>query len=129
MEIEDMDGRLVVVAEGKLLDRLRSVRRGGYGAFILSHEDDGPSLWVHMNGDKAYLHFFRDRDGDHPGFESTSTSPGHSSCHFVQTDGDEADSFDISGDAVVAVDLAYTAAVEFFRDGSSMPASITWREA
>jgi hypothetical protein len=129
MEIEDMDGRLVVVAEGKVLDRLRSVRRGAYGAFILSHDEDGPSLWVHTNGDKAYLHFFPDRDGDHPGFQSTSSSPEQSLCHFVQTDGGEADSFDISGDNVVAVDLAYAAAVEFFRDGSSMPASITWREA
>ena len=124
-----MDGRLAVVAEGTLLDRLRSVRRGAYGAFILSHEEDGPSLWVHMNGDKAYVHFFPARDSDHPGFQSTSSSPGLSLCHFVQTDGGEADSFDISADTVVTVDLAYTAAVEFFRDGSSMPASITWREA
>jgi hypothetical protein len=127
MEIEDMEGRFAVVGEGELLDRLRSVRRGAYGAFTLRHDEDGPSLLIHVNGGKAYLHFFRDGFGDHPGFQSTSSSPTDPLRHFVQTDGGEADSFDISGDTVVDVTLAYVAAVEFLRD-RSMPSSITWRE-
>jgi len=127
MVIEDMDGSLAVATEGELLDRLRSVRRGVYGAFILSHDEEEASLFLHMNGEKAYLHFFPDRSGDHPGFQSRSSSHTDAVCHFVQTDGGEADSFDVSGDTVVSLDLAYAAAVEFLRAGS-MPASINWRE-
>jgi hypothetical protein len=127
MEIEDIEGRSTIVGEGQMLDRLRSVRRGRYGAFILSHEEDGPSLLIHVNGENAYVHFLPDGFGEHAGFQSTSSLPAYPLHHFVQTDGGEANSFDISGDAVIGVDLACAAAVEFLHDGS-MPGSIKWRE-
>jgi hypothetical protein len=55
----------IVSAFDELLARLRSVRRGDDGAFILDHGQGG-SLWVHIS-DVAFLWFCPDRDGKHPG--------------------------------------------------------------
>jgi len=46
----------------------RRVRKGPYGAFILLHDDVGPSLWIHINRNVAYLHFFLET-------QSTSHAP------------------------------------------------------
>src|SRR5262245_1446414 len=68
-EVLDFDGACRVERDDELLARLRSVRRGADGAFILDHGGGG-SLWVHINGDVAFLWFCPDRNGSHPGFVS-----------------------------------------------------------
>jgi len=55
MDIEDLEGRVCVHDEQELVRRLRSVRKGKYGAFILSHDAQGPALWVHIDGSIAYV--------------------------------------------------------------------------
>ena len=49
MEVLDFDGACRVERDDELLARLRSVRRGADGAFILDH-GGGESLWVHITG-------------------------------------------------------------------------------
>ncbi len=59
MEIEDLAGRVGVNNGEELQRRLRTVRKGDYGAAHLSH-DGRVSLWIHINKSIAYLHFFPD---------------------------------------------------------------------
>jgi hypothetical protein len=56
VEVLDSDGSCLVEQDDELLARLRSVRRGE------------ESLWVHINGEAAFLCFFLSRDGGHLGF-------------------------------------------------------------
>jgi integrase len=56
VEVHGFDVACRVEHDDKLLARLRLVRRGDEGAFILDHEEGG-SLWVHVNGDVAFLWF------------------------------------------------------------------------
>ncbi|MDB5323906.1 MAG: hypothetical protein JWN40_5537 [Phycisphaerales bacterium] len=113
MHIDDFDGRTRVEDPVKLVAHLSVVRKGPYGAFILAHSDDGASLWVHINGDVAYVHFFP--AAGHPGFQPAGmTSPDcDEDVHFIQTDGGEGGSFDMWRGALVPVDVAYKAASEF----------------
>lgn len=79
MNVRDLEARYRVENEADLLTRLCSSRKGDFAAFVLWHEDGGPSLWVLINGDVAYLHFFPDESRRHPGFQPTNMSPP--SCH------------------------------------------------
>jgi hypothetical protein len=65
MEVHDFDGSCRVDRDDELLARLRSVLRGTDGAFILDHGGAG-SLWVHINGNAAFLWFCPDREGSQP---------------------------------------------------------------
>src|SRR5262245_57042975 len=114
------DNLLSVNAPNELIAHLRSVRKGPYGAFILWHGDTpdqvtGPSLFVHMNNDVAYLSFVADLNGDHPGFQPTGMSPADcpEAVHFMQTDGIETEGITALRDAVVSAEVAYRAATEF----------------
>ena len=84
--------QLPVTTEAELLARLRSVRRGRYGAFFLYHVVRHPFLSIQFNGDIAYLHYFPSEN--HPGFQPRGVTPENCSehVHFLQTDGGEADS-------------------------------------
>ena len=127
MYIQDLRARSIVEREDELMQRLRSVRKGDFGAFILWHKDGGPSLWIHTNKDLAYLHFFPDKSSDHPGLQPTGMSPMHcdASVKFLQTSGAEADSITVPQDKLVSVDLAYRAAIEFLhKPGAST--SVSW---
>jgi hypothetical protein len=128
MEIEDLAGRVSVDRDDELEHRLRSVRRGDYGAAILSH-DDRVSLWIHINNSFAYLHFFPDNTGRHLGFQPTGMSPENcdKDVHFLQIDGGEADSITMPCSTVVPVAVAYIAAREFLHD-PVLPPSILWSE-
>jgi len=55
-------GRADINSDEVLARRLRTQRVGRYGAFILAHTEQGPSLWIHINEDVAYLHY-----ADQPG--------------------------------------------------------------
>lgn len=127
MILTDFDGEHCILTEAELLCRLRSVRRGAYGAFILQHDADVPSLWVQFNSNIAYLHFFP--EDDHPGLCSTGKTPEgcEGSFHFLQVNNSEADSFDMDSFAIMNADDAYTAAIEFFHSATAPP-SIEWIE-
>ena len=62
---------------------------GDYGAFIFSHDDVGSSLWVMINKDVAYIHYFPDNTGKHPGFQATGMTPAGcvEDVYFIQPDG------------------------------------------
>ena len=89
MKVLDFDGTCRVERDDELLARLRSVRRGADGAFILDH-GRGESLWVHINGNAAFLCFFPDRNGGHPGFVPDGMWPGdRRDVRFLLVGGDE----------------------------------------
>jgi hypothetical protein len=127
MQLHDFDGHTVINTEDELLARLMSVRRGDYGAFMLSDTDDYPVLSVQLNCDIAYLHYFPAED--HPGYHPRGmTPPGCTGdFHFFQTNNCEADSFDMPEYALVSAVTAYAAAIEFFRS-PNLPESIAWFE-
>jgi hypothetical protein len=129
MYVEDLKDRIYVDRPEDLIDRLRSVRKGRYGAFFLSHDDSGPSLSIHINGGVAYVHFFPDNLGRHPGFQPVGMSPidCEESVHFLQTDGGEADSLTMPKQTLVSLEVAYRAATEFL-NSPVLPASIRWLE-
>lgn len=130
MHVDDHKGGSVdVQGSDELIARLRSVRKGPYGTFVLWHDETGPSFWVHINNDVAYLHFFRDQKYDHPGFQPTGMAPEDRSdgVHFVYINGSEADGYTMPPQTLVSVDAAYKAATEFLKE-PVLPASISWFE-
>jgi immunity protein Imm1 of predicted polymorphic toxin system len=129
MEVEDLEGRTIVEDEAALDHRLRSVREGDFGAFILWHEGGGESLWVHVNKDVAYMHFFPDNEGKHPGYQPTGMSPAgcDAQVRFLQVGGSQGDAIVMPREALVPVAVAYRAAKEFLNE-AALPASITWLE-
>jgi hypothetical protein len=129
MRIDDFNCRTIFDDPMRLIAHLSSVRTGPYGAFILSHTDDGPSLCVHINGEVAYIHFFPDNSGDHAGFQASNMMPSNYDevVHFIQTDGSEAASFDMCRITLVPVAVAYEAAAEFLAK-PSLPQCVNWAE-
>jgi Immunity protein Imm1 len=127
VEVLDFDGSCLVERDDELLARLRSVRRGPDGAFVLSH-GGAESLWVHINGEAAFLCFFPDRDGGHPGFVPDGMwSGGQREVRFLLVRGDEASAIRVPWGRLVPVDVAYRAAVEFLHS-PTLPASVRWFE-
>jgi hypothetical protein len=113
--------------DDELLARLRSVRRGADGAFVLDHGGD-ESLWVHVSGDAAYVWFCPSEDGRSAGFVPYNMWPGeHSEVRFRLVSEFEGDSITVPWWQLVPVDVAYRAAVEFLHS-PSLPASVTWFE-
>ena len=67
MQVTDFDGSCQVRSADELLARLRSVRLGDDGAFVLDH--GGPeSLWLHVKGEAAFLWFCLDPATGRAGF-------------------------------------------------------------
>jgi hypothetical protein len=126
VEVLDLDGACEVERDDELLTRLRFVRRGVDGAFILKH---GPeSLWVHIHGDAAFLCFFPDADGRHPGFVPDGMWPGErQNVRFRLVGGTEADAITVAWWQLLPVELAYRAAVEYLHT-RSQPLSVSWLE-
>ena len=127
MEVLDLSGSCEVGSDEELLSLLRSVRRGADGSFIL-HHGGGESLWVHINGEAAFLCFFPDKDGGHPGFVPNEMWPGeHREIRFRLVGGGAGDSITVPWWQLVPVDAAYRAAVEFLHSPSPPP-SVSWFE-
>jgi len=127
VEVLDFDGACRVERDDELLARLRSVRRGADGAFILDH-GGGESLWVHINGDAAFLWFCPNTNGSHPGFVSDGKwSKDRRDVRFLLVGGDEGSSISVRWWQLLPVDAAYRAAVEYLHS-PSRPASVTWFE-
>ena len=128
MYVHDLEGLVQIDRPEDLLSRLRSVRKGPYGAFILSNDDIGPSLWIHINGNVAYLHFFLESQStNHPGFQAWSMVPEgcEERVHFVQIDGGEGASITMPKQTLVSLEAAYKAATEFLNIPTA-PSSIRW---
>jgi hypothetical protein len=129
MEVKDLEGQTTVDCEAALDHRLGSVRKGDYGTFIFWHVGGGLSLLVHINKDVAYLHFFPDNEGKHPGYQPTGMSPTSSDAQvqFLLIEGNQGSAIEVPCEAVVPVAVAYRAAREFLHK-PALPASITWLE-
>src|SRR5215467_9865268 len=113
VEVLDFEGACRVERDDELMARLRSVRRGADGAFILDHGGSG-SLWVHINGDVAFLWFCPNRNDSHPGFVSDGKwSKDRRDVRFLLVGGDEASSISVPWWQLLPVDAAYSAAVEY----------------
>ena len=127
MQLYDFDGSVIISNEGDLLTRLKSVRRGNYGAFELSHENDFPALFVEFNRNIAYMHYFPAEE--HPGYQPKDMTPDGcpNVVHFLPIKGSEADSIDMPDYALVSAETAYAVAVEFFRS-PDLPRSVSWFE-
>ena len=128
MRLDDFERNAnAITTEGELISRLQTVRRGEYGAFFLYHEELFPMLSIQFNGDLAYLHYFPSED--HPGYQPCRMTPDdcESDVHFIQLDGDEANSFDMPRETLVSVEAAYAAATAFLHK-TALPASVSWLE-
>jgi len=127
MNIETITGNLSVADLSQLQSVLRNTRLGQYGAFILSHRTHGSSLWLHINGDIAYLHYFDGRYR-HPGFQSENkTSSSADSIRFLLVGGSEADAIEMPTYCLLPAVAAYRAAEEYF-EIDRMPPNVCWTE-
>jgi len=112
--------------DDELLVRLRSVRRGADGAFILDHGGGG-ALFVHIHGDAAFLWFQPDTE-DHPGFVPNGMWSGdHHDVRFLQVNGTESDAIFVPWWQLLPVDAACRAAIEYLHS-PTLPTSVTWFE-
>lgn len=128
MEVLDFDGMCRVERDDELLPRLQSVRRGTDGAFILHHHGGDELLWVHINGEAAFLCFFPDKNGGHPGFVPDGMWTGEQrDVRFLLVGGDEGSAIRVPWWQLVPVDVAYGAAVEFLHSPTP-PSSVRWFE-
>src|SRR5207237_278871 len=71
----DFEGTWQPASEEALIERLQSTRRGVFGAAILASENGGPLLFVHLNGDLAYLHLFPDATYESAGAQPIEMTP------------------------------------------------------
>ncbi len=127
MNVLDFDGECQVERDDELLSRLRSVRRGIDGAFVLDHGGD-ESLWVHIHGNVAFLWFCPASDGKHSGFVPDGMWSGeHRDVRFLQVHGGDADSIIVKWWQLLPLDGAYRAAVEYLHS-PLLPASASWFE-
>ena len=127
MEVLDLSGSCEVGSDEELLSLLRSVRRGADGSFIL-HHGGGESLWVHINGDAAFLWFSPGGEVSHPGFVPDGMWSGdRCDVRFLLVDGYEGDAIIPQWSQLLPIDAAYRAAVEYLHS-PSLPASVTWFE-
>ena len=129
MHLQYFDGETQVTSDADLERILRSVRNGPYGAFVLWHDNDGSLLNIHINGDIAYVHYFKALDGSHPGYQASGMTPHQCppTVHFLQTDGSEGGAFAMISEALLPVDAACEAARDYFRR-DALPTSISWLE-
>jgi hypothetical protein len=129
MEIEDLAGRCTVRQVTDLERRLKTVRKGDDGAFVLWHDRKGPSLWIHVNKNLAYMHYFPDGDGHHPGYLPTGKprAGAKEGVRFLLVGGDEGSAIRPAPECLVSVDTAYCTAAEFLRS-PALPPSISWLE-
>src|SRR5262245_48885397 len=97
MQVDDLKGSSFVATDSELLNRLRTIRKGTFGAFTLSHQTDSPSLHIYINDEFAYIHYFANNTSDNAGYQAAGMTPSAcpESVYFVQTDGSESYAFEM----------------------------------
>jgi hypothetical protein len=127
MRVFDLDGQFETADEIELIARLRSVRRGAYGAFLLSHADEYPYMSVHFNGDLAYIGYYPSEG--HPPYVPSGMSPVDSDddVRFALVGGTAADDIYACAQEVIPDSLAIRAACQFLASDAP-PDSIKWQE-
>src|SRR5262245_39435770 len=125
--MHDFDGSCQVERDDELLARLRSVRRGDDGAFILSH--GGPeSLCLHVKGDAAFVWFCPGPDTGHAGFVADDMWLGEEhDIRFRMVSEHAGDTIDVPWYQLLPVEAAYRAAVEYLHS-PTRPTSVSWFE-
>ena len=127
MKVCDFDGECRVDTDAALLTRLRSVRRGLDGAFILSHDSDS-ALWVHINGEAAFLGYFPNQNGGHPVFVPHEMWTGEQrDVRFLLVGGDEGSAIQVLWYQLVPLEVAYQAAVDYLHS-PTLPRLVRWLE-
>jgi len=125
VNVLDFNGQCQLETDDELMSRLQAVRRGADGAFVLDHGGQ-ESLWVHINGDVAWLCFFPKQG--HPGFVPDKMWPGeHRDVRFLLVGEHEGDAISPPWYQLLPVEAAYGVAVEFLHS-PSLPASVSWFE-
>ena len=121
-----------VASEASLLLRLSIVRRGRFGAFILSTSCDAdiaPQLWIQISGAYAYVHFFTDVSGADPGYQACGMQGADcpDEVRFIQI-GEAEDSLGntMPDYTLCPLEDSYQAALDFFRHPEAMPSRINW---
>ena len=127
MQVTDFDGSFQVQSADELLARLRSVRRGDDGAFVLDH--GGPeSLWLHVKGDAAFVWFCIDPATGRAGFVPDGMWAGaREGVQFRLVGGSAADDIEVPWWQLLPPETAYRAAVEYLHS-PARPASVSWFE-
>ena len=128
IQIHDFNGTIETDDVSILRERLKTVRRGKYGAFYVSTaSSEFPYLSIHINGGLAYVHYFTGKD--HPGYQPTGMNPDEQyiDVHFLNMDGLEAGAIDMPDNTLVSSEIAIQAACEFLKSGAR-PEFIKWTE-
>jgi hypothetical protein len=127
VQVTDFEGSCKVQSPDELLARLRSVRRGDDGAFILDH--GGPeSLWLHVNGDAAFVWFCLDPATGRAGFVPDGMWAGErQGVRFRLVGGSDGDTIEVPWWQLLPPEVAYRAAVEYLHS-PARPASVSWFE-
>jgi Immunity protein Imm1 len=127
VQVLDFEGTKQIDDEADLVSLLRSVRRGEYGAFTLSRDAEKESLWVLINGGVAYLHYFPDLEGRHPGYQPTGMEPKGTERSVWFEQQTVGGGFEMPAETLVPADVAYQAARDFYRT-AGLPRSVSWFE-
>jgi hypothetical protein len=127
VRVTDFDGWCVVEGDDDLLARLRSVRRGADGAFVLDH--GGPeSLWVHVNGDAAFVWFNPGQGENRAGAVPDGMWPGEQrEVCFRLVSEFAGDTITVPWWQLLRVEAMYRAALDYLHS-RSRPASVSWFE-
>ncbi len=125
MMLTDFDGEHCITTEADLLQRLRTVRGGIYGAFYRNMTPTGRRFGC-SSTETLPAYIFPENE-----FAGVLTSTGKTlqalagAFHFLQVTNSEADSCEMDSFAVMIADDAYAALMEFFRI-AKVPSSIDW---
>lgn len=127
MTVEDFDGTWPVQDEAELLTRLRTSRRGLDGAFVLGHPGEEGSLYIHINGDIAWVCYIPDTEAGSEMLvpDGMWTAGKQSLVRFLMTTGYEGDAIYPPPEQWVPLETVYQAAVEFLHSPHP-PQSINW---
>ena len=128
MQVDDFHATGTHVNRTELEDRIKSIRHGKYGAFIIYKSDYGPQLFINVNSDLAYIHYFDDSSGANAGYQpdrSGQSDMPRMTIDFIQVDKDVANGFSMPMQCIVPLSDAIAAALEFF-DVYKRPSCINW---
>jgi len=122
-----------IVSVEHLEELLRTTpRHEEYAAFFLWTNEEGPELWLHFNGDNAYIRFWKTTDGSHLGYQPDPSNRSKSliepyNITFLQIGASWGEYIQPSIYHTVPVEQAIEVAKEFGETGK-LPSCINWFE-